>query len=178
VTFTVSRTSVPSWPGQGNQIVLVVAGHLTGWGWPKVAGLIAEAEDSGVDRIVLDLRAVTSCDREALFELVTVRGRWPSRQSCVVDVVGVRRVQFLDVLAQESVQQLPDLQVVIGELCRPQVVPALDGNVVPSQRLSSETGPSVAGQTGGASRVIAQPSERVLLDHLPHDPLARGRHRR
>jgi hypothetical protein len=63
------------------------------------------------------------CDREALFELVAVRGRWPSRQGCVVDVVGVRRVQFLDVLVQEPVRQLHDLQVVIGELCRPQVVP-------------------------------------------------------
>ena len=141
MTFTVSRTPVLAWPGQGNQIVLVIAGHLTGWGWSKVAGLIAEAEaepDSGVDRIVLDLRAVMSCDREALFELVTVRGRWPSRQSCVVDVVGGRRVQFLDVLAQEPVRQLHDLQVVIGELCRPQVDPALNGHVVPSQRLGSE----------------------------------------
>src|SRR3954466_5937824 len=104
VSFTVSRTSVPAWPGQGSQIVVVGAGHLTGWGWPKVAGLIAEAEDSGVDRIVLDPGAVAPGDRVALVGLVTVRGRWPSRQSCVVDVVGVRRVQFLYVLAHEPVR--------------------------------------------------------------------------
>jgi hypothetical protein len=90
----------------------VVAGDLTGWAWPKLAALIAETEDSGVDLIMLDLRAVGSCDREALFELVTVRGRWPSRQNCVVDVVGVRRVQFLDVLAQEPLRQLHDLHVI------------------------------------------------------------------
>jgi hypothetical protein len=178
VTFTVSRTSVPAWPGQGNKIVLVIAGDLTGWGWPKVAGLIAETEDSGVDRIVLDLRAVGSCDREALFELLTVRGRWPSRRSCVVDVVGARRVQFVHVLAQEPLQQRHDLQVVINDLCRPQVVPAIDSNPVPSKRLSSETGLSANGQTeSGASRVTHHP-EPVLLDHLPHEPLPRGRHHR
>jgi hypothetical protein len=178
VTFTVSRTSVPAWPGQADQIVLVIAGHLTGWGWPKVAGLIAEAEDSGVDRIVLDLRAAGSCDREALLELLTVRGRWPSRQSCVVDVVGARKVQFLGVLAQESLRQRHDLQVVIGDLCRPQVVPAIDSNAVPSHRLRSDTGLSADGQAeSGAWRVTHDP-EPVLLDHLPHDPLGRGRHHR
>ena len=105
-------------------------------------------------RIVLDLRAVGSCDREALFELITVRGCWPSRTSCVVDVVGARKVQFLGVLAQESLRQLHDLQVVIGDLCRPQVVPAIDGNGVPSQRLGFETGwsewpPSLSPTTSG-----------------------------
>jgi hypothetical protein len=146
-----------------------------------VAGLIAEAEaeaeDGGVDRIVLDLRAVGSCDREALFELLTVRGCWPSRQSCVVDIVGARRVQFLHVLAQEPLRQRHDLQVIICDLYRPQVVPA-DGNAVPSNRLGSETGLSANGQTeSGASRVTQHP-EPVLLDHLPHEPLPRGRRHR
>ena len=143
-----------------------------------MAGQIAEAEDSGVDRIVLDLRAVGSCDREALFELVTVRGRWPSRTSCVVDVVGARKVQFLGVLAQESLRQLHDLQVVIGDLCRPQVVPAIDSNAVPPRGARSETGLSANGQTESRASRGTHHREPVLLDHFPHEPLPRGRHHR
>jgi hypothetical protein len=132
MTFTVSRTSSPSWPGQGRCAVLVVAGDLAGWAWPKLAGVIAETQAGGVDRIVLDLGAVASCDREAAFELATVRGRWPSRLSCVVDVVGVRKVQFLDMLAPEAHRPLPDLQAVISELRRPPVVSPIGDHLVPS----------------------------------------------
>ncbi|GAA4883883.1 hypothetical protein [Actinomycetospora straminea] len=123
MTISVCSTATPSWPGGGRQAVLVVSGDLYGWEWPKIAGAIAEAEATGVALIVLDIRAVRSCDREALFELVAVRGRWPTPEGCPVDVVGVRAAQFLDAMAHEPITQLHDLQVVIGELRRPRVSP-------------------------------------------------------
>ena len=168
MTFTVSRTTAPTWPGEGRQAVLVVAGDLTGWAWPKLAEILAETEDDGVERIVLDIRAVSSCDREALFELVKVRGRWPSRQSCVVDVVGVRRVQFLDVLAQEPLRHLPDLQMVIGELCRPSVPPPIGDHAAPSPRRGDDGDPPLGAQIEpGISHGDARPRGRLLLDQLP-----------
>ena len=150
MTFTVSRTSSPGWRGPGRSAVLVVAGDLVGRAWPRLAGLIADTQAGGVDRIVLDLRAVASCDREAAFALATVRGRWPSRLSCVVDVVGVGKVQFLDVLAQEPHRPLPDLQAIIGELRRPLVVSPIGDHVVPADEPAATAESSVrASALGG-----------------------------
>lgn len=119
VTISVFRTATPTWPGQGRQIVLVLTGDLRVREWSKVARAIAEAEGTGVDRIMLDLRAVRSCDREALGELVAVRGRRATAQRCLVDVVGVRAVQFADAVDREPSGQRRDLRGVIGELQRP-----------------------------------------------------------
>jgi hypothetical protein len=119
VTISVFRTATPTWPGQGRQIVLVVTGDLRVRLWSKIAAAIADAEGAGVDRIVLDLRAVRSCDRGALAELVAVRGRRPTGQRCLVDVVGVRPEQFGDVVEREPIGGRRDLRVVIGELQRP-----------------------------------------------------------
>jgi ABC-type transporter Mla MlaB component len=119
VTISVFRTATPTWPGQGRQIVLVVAGDLRGREWVKVASAIAEAESSGVDRVVLDVRAVRSCDRGALVELVSVRGRRPTAQRCLVDVVGVRPEQFDAVVEREPIGGRRELRVALGELQRP-----------------------------------------------------------
>lgn len=119
MTISVFRTATPTWPGQGRQIVLVVAGDLRAREWSTLARAIAEAEGTGVDRIVLDLQAVRSCDRQALVELAAVRGRRPTAQRCLVDVVGVRTVQFADVVDREPIGTRNDLRGVIGELARP-----------------------------------------------------------
>ena len=119
MTISVFRTATPTWPGQGRQIVLVVTGDLRLREWPKVAKAVAEAEGTGVDRIVLDLRAVRSCDRGALVELVGVRGRRPTAQRCLVDVVGVRPEQFTAVIDREPIGARRDMRLVIGELARP-----------------------------------------------------------
>jgi hypothetical protein len=119
VTISVFRTATPTWPGQGRQIVLVVAGDLRLREWAKVATAIADAEGTGVDRIVLDLRAVRSCDRGALLQLVDARGRRPTAQRCLVDVVGVRSAQFDGILDREPIGGRRDLRAVIGELQRP-----------------------------------------------------------
>ena len=94
MTISVFRTATPTWPGQGRQIVLVVAGDLRAREWSTLARAIAEAEGTGGDRIVLDRQAVRTCDWQALAELVAVRGRRPTAQRCLVDVVGVRAAQF------------------------------------------------------------------------------------
>jgi hypothetical protein len=119
VPISVFHTATPTWPGQGRQVVLVVAGDLRLREWPKVARAIAEAEGSGVDRVVLDLRAVRSCDRDVLVELVGVRGRRPTAQRSLVDVVGVRVAQFAGVIDREPIAGRPGLRLVIGELQRP-----------------------------------------------------------
>jgi len=119
VTISVFRTATPTWPGQGRQVVLVVTGDLRARDWAKVASAIAEAEGTGVDRIVLDVRAVRSCDRGAMVELVAARGRRPTAQRCLVDVVGVRPAQFVDVVAREPIGGRRDLRVALGELQRP-----------------------------------------------------------
>jgi ABC-type transporter Mla MlaB component len=136
VTISVFRTATPTWPGQGRQIVLVLAGDLRVRDWSKIARAIAEAENTGVDRIVLDLRAVRSCDREALGELVAVRGRRATAQRCLVDVVGVRAVQFADAVDREPSGQRRDLRGVIGELRRPwtSVAPSMVPAAVPLPR--------------------------------------------
>jgi hypothetical protein len=125
VTVTVSATDVPTWYGQGRERVLVVAGALTGNEVAALSVLVARAEEIGVDRIVLDVGAVKSCDRDALLALVAGRGRRPGRQTCVVDVVGVRRAQFLDAIAREPRPGRPELEAAIDELRRPQIVPPL-----------------------------------------------------
>ena len=122
MTFTVTATSTPTWYGHGRQTVVVAGGVLTGAWWPTLSGLIAQTEATGVDRIVLDLRAVSSCDRGALLALVAIRGRRPSRHPCVVDVVGVRTGQFVAALAEEPVRGLHALHALIDELRRPAVV--------------------------------------------------------
>jgi ABC-type transporter Mla MlaB component len=119
VSISVFRTTTPTWPGQGRQIVLVVAGDLRVREWAKVAAAVAEAESTGVDRVVLDVRAVRSCDRGALVELVSVRGRRPTAQRCLVDVVGVRPEQFDAVVEREPIGGRRELRVAIGELARP-----------------------------------------------------------
>ena len=119
MTISVFRTATPTWPGQGRQIVLVVTGDLRVRLWAKVAAAIADAEGTGADRIVLDVRAVRSCDRGALVELVAVRGRRRTAQRCLVDVVGVRPEQFGDVVEREPIGRRRELRVAIGELQRP-----------------------------------------------------------
>jgi anti-anti-sigma regulatory factor len=119
VTISMFRTATPTWPGQGRQVVLVVTGDLRLREWPKVARAITDAEGAGIDRIVIDLRAVRSCDRGALAELVAVRGRRPAAQRCLVDVVGVQVVQFAAVIDREPIGTRGDLRLAIGELQRP-----------------------------------------------------------
>lgn len=93
-------------------------------------------------------------------------------------IVGVRWMQFLDVLEQEPLLKLHDVQVVIGDLCRPRVT-SIDCSVVRSTAPDAVDGLPADGQVEpGASSGSAQPPVRLLPNHLPSDPLARGRHRR
>jgi hypothetical protein len=50
---------------------------------------------------------------------VTARGRRPAAQHCLVDVVGVRVVQFAAVIDREPTGARSDLRLAIGELRRP-----------------------------------------------------------
>src|SRR4051812_15423500 len=156
VKFTVSPTPIPTWYGHGRRSVLVASGKLTSREWPHLSRLTATTVDTGVDRVVLDVWAVVSCDREALLALSAVRGRWPTRPSCVVDVVGVRRAQFAEALAREPVAGVHALEAVIDELRRPQVLPLLPTGLRP----------------GG------DPGERTGTNGVPASPDASGRSRR
>jgi hypothetical protein len=161
VTLTVSPTDIPTWSGHGRRSVLVVSGKLTGRDWPKLSRITATTVDTGVDRIVLDVWAVVSCDRVALLALAAVRGRHPARPACVVDVVGIRRAQFVEALAREPQAGRPALEAVIAELRRPPIVPPL---------------PRHGASTPDAPPDRPHPAPR-LRDHLPHDPAQRDRGR-
>jgi ABC-type transporter Mla MlaB component len=158
MTVSVFHTATPTWPGQGRQVVLVIAGDLRLREWPKVARAIAEAEGAGIDRIVLDVRAVRSCDRGALVELVGVRGRRATAQRCLVDVVGVRVVQFAAVIDREPIGARRDLRLAIGELQRPWTSLA----PIPEPRSpgdgATSDGPAAAGHDTRVSDVSRSPA--------------------
>lgn len=143
MTISVFRTGTPTWPGQGSQIVLVVAGDLRLREWSTIARAIAEAEGTGVDRIVLDVRAVRSCDRGALLELVAARGHRPTAQRCLVDVVGVRVAQLAEVIDREPIGRRRDLRGVIAELQRPSTTVA----PIPAPRSPAEASSPAASRS-------------------------------
>jgi hypothetical protein len=132
-TFTVRRTSTPRWAGeQGRKTIFVVGGVVHGAAIPSLrAWAEAEALD-GVNRVVLDVRAVVSCDRDGLVGLSRLRGRLESHPECVVDVVGARWTQFADVLGREGREGLAALQSVIRELGRPIMIDPYRSSVVAS----------------------------------------------
>jgi hypothetical protein len=121
--FTVSRTSTPRWAGeQGRKTIFVLGGAVGGAAIPSLRTR-AEAEAlDGVNRVVLDVRAVVSCDRDGLVGLARLRGRLESHPECVVDVVGARWTQFVDVLNAEGREGLAALQAAIRELRRPLMI--------------------------------------------------------
>jgi hypothetical protein len=131
VTVSVSATDVPTWYGHGHERVLVVSGELTGADFSALSTLVARAEDTGVTRVVLDVGAVRSCDRDGLLALVASRGRRSGRRTCVVDVVGVRRAQFLDAIAREPRMGVHQLEAAIDELRRPLIVAPLPRTPLP-----------------------------------------------
>ena len=118
--FTVHRTSTPRWAGEhGRKTIFVLGGAVDGAAIVSLRDR-AEAEAlDGVDRVVLDVRAVVACDREGLVGLSRLRGRSGSHPDCVVDVVGARWAQFVDALGREGHEGLDGLQTVIRELRRP-----------------------------------------------------------
>jgi len=83
-----------------------------------LAQVRAEAS-TDVARVVLDISALVTCDRETLVELARRRGRLEGRPGCVLDVIGARWSQFVEVLAGEPVENLDAIRRVIRELRRP-----------------------------------------------------------
>ena len=98
MTISVSSTATANPTGPGLVILLEVSGDLYGWQWPKVASIVVENDGASVDRIVLDVSGLRSCEREALVELVAIRGRPPASRRSAVDVVGIPLGQFADAL--------------------------------------------------------------------------------
>ena len=122
MTVTIVGAPAPRRPVQGRHTVLVLGGDLDTASLPKVWAALRAAVDAGAAGVVLDVAAVQRCDREGLLALAQVRGRDAVRRSCIVDVVGVRWMQFLAVLAADTPRDVETTRALIRELRRPNVV--------------------------------------------------------
>lgn len=121
--ITVSRTSSSRWVGEHHRkTIFVLGGAVDGTAIPALRARTESEARAGSTRVVLDIRAVVSCDRAGLLGLARLRGRLDAQPECVVDVVGARWPQFVDVLAREAVEGLDTLQGMIRELRRPLMI--------------------------------------------------------
>jgi len=121
--ITVTRTSSSRWVGEHRRkTIFVLGGAVDGAAIPSLRSRAESEAAEGSTRVVLDVRAIVSCDRAGLLGLARLRGRLDAYPECVVDVVGARWPQFVDVLAREAVEGVDTLQGMIRELRRPLMI--------------------------------------------------------
>src|SRR4051812_46565987 len=95
--ITNARTSSTRWGGEHpRKTIFVVGGSVDGAAIPSLWERAAAEARAGATRVVMDIRAVVSCDRGAILGLARLRGRLDTDPECVVDVVGARWTQFAD----------------------------------------------------------------------------------
>jgi hypothetical protein len=130
--ITVSRTSSSRWVGEHHRkTIFVLGGAVDGAAIPSLRTRAESEAREGSTRVVLDIRAIVSCDRAGLLGLVRLRGRLEAHPDCVVDVVGARWPQFADILAREAAEGADMLQGTVRELRRPLMIDPHRVPVVP-----------------------------------------------
>lgn len=121
--ITVSRTSSSRWVGEHHRkTIFVLGGSVDGAAIPALRARAESEAREGSTRVVLDIRAIVSCDRAGLLGLVRLRGRLEAHPDCVVDVVGARLPQFADILAREAAEGADMLRGTVRELRRPLMI--------------------------------------------------------
>jgi hypothetical protein len=121
--ITVTRTSSSRWVGEHHRkTIFVLGGAVDGAAIPSLRARAESEAREGSTRVVLDIRAIVSCDRAGLLGLVRLRGRLEAQPDCVVDVVGARWPQFADILAREAAEGADTLQGTVRELRRPLMI--------------------------------------------------------
>lgn len=121
--ITVTRTSSSRWVGEHHRkTIFVLGGAVDGAAIPALRARAESEAREGSTRVILDIRAIVSCDRAGLLGLVRLRGRLEAHPECVVDVVGARGLQFADILVREAAEGVATLQGTVRELRRPLMI--------------------------------------------------------
>jgi len=121
--ITVTRTSSSRWVGEHHRkTIFVIGGAVDGAAVPSLRARAESEAREGSTRVVLDIRAIVSCDRAGLLGLARLRGRLEAHPDCVVDVVGARWPQFADILAREAAEGTETLRGAVRELRRPLMI--------------------------------------------------------